>query len=127
MNQEQRQRKTETAREWRARNPYKSATASAKYRDAHPERWTDIRAKAQAKPEAKAKTSARCAAWRLNNPEKVSQLRAEWKKKNAAHVNAYTAHRVALKIQASPSWSEPEIIELIYAEAKHRGLTVDHV
>lgn len=32
-----------------------------------------------------------------------------------------------MKIAATPVWADHEIIALIYAEARHRGLEVDHI
>lgn len=38
----------------------------------------------------------------------------------------YSANRKALKLLATPSWADNELMELVYAEAEHRGLVVDH-
>ena len=81
-------------------------------------------------------------AWVINNPEKRAEIcrryeaanrekRSEYQKRhsksNAGAKNARTAKRRAMKLQATPLWAEPELIELIYAEAAYRGMQVDHI
>lgn len=61
------------------------------------------------------------------NREKVSAYIERWHAANPGKMAYYGAKRRAATMQATPSWAEPELIELVYAEAAHRGMQVDHI
>jgi hypothetical protein len=79
------------------------------------------------------------AAWRAANPERVKQngknayarrtkkdnyeRLARWRKEN---YGKYAAQWKRMK-QATPAWADRDLMELVYEEAKHRGLEVDHI
>lgn len=42
-------------------------------------------------------------------------------------VNAHTAARFAAKLRAAPVWADKARIKRIYAEARARGMHVDHI
>ncbi len=65
--------------------------------------------------------------WRRENLEKDRQVKNNWSKNNRAYCNTNLAEYRARKLHATPSWAEPELMELVYAEAKYRGLHVDHI
>lgn len=95
---------------WRAANPEKHAAQSKRHYAAHRE-------------EIVAKNKR----WHAGNPTKVAATQKRYRLANPALIAAHCAKRRAAQLQATPSWAEPELIELIYAEAAHRGMEVDHI
>tara|TARA_B110000093_G_scaffold118694_1_gene127107 strand:- start:193 stop:765 length:573 start_codon:yes stop_codon:yes gene_type:complete len=61
--------------------------------------------------------------WSDNNREKVRASNAKWQASNKGIKNTNTAKRRAAKLQRTVSWSNPEAIKAIYAEAAQ--LTID--
>jgi hypothetical protein len=125
---------------WWAENKARTKTVNAAWATANVERKKAInKAWAGKNPDrvkatqvrSRAKHSERIYAnsvsYRSRNSEKVKAALADWKGRNP-HKNAeYCMKRKATKLQAVPAWAEPELIELIYAEAAHRGMVVDHI
>jgi hypothetical protein len=70
---------------------------------------------------------ARGAAYQAANPDKVREKNRRCYRKNPGVAVARVRRYQAAKINACPPWAEHEIIELIYAEAAHRGMEVDHI
>jgi len=66
-------------------------------------------------------------AWKMANLERLRKIKSAYQKANKEKCAAATAGRKAIKMHACPSWAEAEIIELIYSEAAHRGMHVDHI
>lgn len=56
---------------------------------------------------------------------------SEWDRKRAQMAfnkrRGYGAKRLAMLVCASVQWADSEVIELIYAEARHRRMHVDHI
>ena len=101
------------ARKWGEDNPEKVEGRLETWNKSHPEARL-LRAKK----------------WRQLNKEKAKEQGAVWRKSNVGLVNSYTAAYRAAKLQATPPWITPddnEIMELVYAEAAHRKLHVDHI
>jgi hypothetical protein len=71
--------------------------------------------------------------WNKLHPRKAKRsdakrkAEARYRKRNLAKTNAWKAHRRAAKLQATPPWADRKAIEAVYAEARHAGLTVDHI
>jgi len=72
---------------------------------------------------------AATAEWRRKNPDAVSRYKKLWsaRPETKALWRQWSAKRRAITSLATPSWADQELIELIYAEAMHRGMEVDHV
>lgn len=86
-----------------------AAKSSKEYRKRHPE-----------------KVSEQFSTWREARKEDLNKRTAEWRKANHGAVNHYKAKRRALSRLATPSWANVAEIKEIYAEAKAKGLVVDH-
>lgn len=99
------------------------------YRSAHPERTRAYVNACAAKFREKRREAARrryyadiekhrargrktALAWQAKNPGRAAERARRWE---------------AARIKAMPAWAEPELLELIYAEAAHRRLEVDHI
>lgn len=69
----------------------------------------------------------------IKNKEVISIKCSEWAKNNVAKKNSYAARRRGLKQNATPTWSEKVLIDLVYEKKKWlEGLTgltyhVDHI
>jgi hypothetical protein len=123
-------------RRWREANRDKDAARSAAYRAKNPEKV--------------AVTVARCArAWRKANPEKFKErtkaynskwvakpentarkkeITKAWRSSNPSWTTQQSAKRRAAEACSDRLWPEDrEIVKLIYAEARHRGMQVDHI
>jgi hypothetical protein len=92
------------------RDPEKHKAAHNKWRDANVQKANDATSQ-----------------WRGRNKEKLLAYSRDYAARNRASRAANQAKRRALKLLATPLWADHELIELIYAEAAHRGLEVDHV
>lgn len=55
--------------------------------------------------------------WKKLHPDKTNNIKSKLQR----------ANRKARKLKATPAWTDKELIELIYAEATHRKLEVDHI
>lgn len=129
---------------WRAANPEKAKAIAARYRASHVDelRASNARrreknreyrreygrkyaAEYRAKNPEKAKLSK--AAYRAKFPERQSAAFKEWRLRNPGKDRARCAKRRANKLRATPAWADMEIMEMVYAEAKQRGLDVDHI
>lgn len=69
---------------------------------------------------------ANSAEYDRRNTDRQKRYRDIWKALNRTRVRAYGAERRALKLRATPSWSETEEIRLFYAECPD-GYHVDHI
>lgn len=56
-----------------------------------------------------------------------NQHKREWRQRNRAQIAAAQCAKRARLKNAVPVWADLELIELIYIEAKHRKLEVDHI
>jgi len=65
--------------------------------------------------------------YRIKNADKYASLARAWAKNHPERVKATNANRRAIKLQATPSWSEKELISRLYVEANKYGWHVDHV
>lgn len=94
MTPEARARKTEYARQWRARNPEKGAAAARRWREAHPEQFRALNnARRAANPEEWVRNAKR---WRKEHPAQVKANRAQWKNANPEKARLH-ARRAKLK------------------------------
>jgi hypothetical protein len=85
---------------------------------AHSKKW------AQENPERMALLAKN---WRAKNLDRANENRIRWRKENPERTRFLDAKRYAQEFQATPSWADSELMELVYAEATHRGLIVDHI
>ena len=67
------------------------------------------------------------AVWYEKNTLSARARYKAWRENNMGTVNARTAKRRALKLQATPTWSNSNLMVVIYKRAKELGLVVDHV
>lgn len=65
--------------------------------------------------------------YRKANPEKIKDYNRSYKKLNPGLVRADKAARRATKVNATPSWSETEMIKKVYDKAREYGSHVDHI
>ena len=65
--------------------------------------------------------------WRESNLEEANARTQDWQKNNKAIVNAHTGKRRAMKLSATPKWSDDEKIKTMYKDAQRLGMHVDHV
>ena len=80
--------------------------------------------------------------YKINNPEKVSQVKKNWyqsnsqytkervsayRKNNRGKCNALSSKYKADKIKATPKWAELDKISIVYQKAKEWGFHVDHI
>lgn len=75
------------------------------------------------------KKSAQTRDYYQRNRSKVLELNAKWKRSKTGWMAQQSAERKAKKLNAVHLWQEgdKEIVELIYAEARHRKMHVDHI
>jgi hypothetical protein len=66
-------------------------------------------------------------AYRKANPDKTLQYQRNYKQANAGKARSWLAKYRATKLQATPSWFEKELIEVVYMKAKEWGFEVDHI
>jgi hypothetical protein len=72
-------------------------------------------------------------AWAEKNPKKVTASRADWAKRNSAHVSAYSFSRRAASKRAMPEWADRKKIAMFYQKAKAESarlgsaIHVDHI
>ena len=97
-------------RRWRAANSKKHA--------AYNKRW-------YAANREKKVADSKC--YQAANAEKIATCKKRYRLANLPDRAASSAKHRAAKLQATPSWAEPELIELIYAEAAYRNMQVDHI
>lgn len=127
----------ESYRRQRESNPERHRAALRKYRSANQElcRQRTRNYMRQWREKNRDVDSARSAEYRKRNPEKAalsSKIASErWKREHRDEYLAMVARgnakrRVAM-LHAIPAWEEPEITDLIYAEARRRHLHVDHI
>jgi hypothetical protein len=106
----------------RLKNPGRAKT----YYEANKERLKPIRQAWVAKN--KEKQAALVKAWSAQNKDKRHAQAVAFRERNRFRVALYAGKRRRITRQATPTDAENvEIMELIFAEAAHRGLTVDHV
>lgn len=81
--------------------------------------------------EWRSRNPAKCAKtrteWALTNKDRREELNANWRRRHPAKRAFWEGKRRAIALQATPAWANLELIELIYAEAQHRGMQVDHI
>jgi len=65
--------------------------------------------------------------WKGENKERLNNYLKDWLKANPGKAYSYILERRMMKAQATPLWADDELLELVYAEAAHRGLRVDHI
>lgn len=75
----------------------------------------------------KAASNARSAKWRKENPDRRKDVANSWVKRNPSYNAARTAHRLAAKMRATPSWADKDAIQKVYDKAAEWGMWVDHV
>lgn len=90
----------------------------------------------------KSKVKEKVFEYRINNPEKVSQVKKDWyqanskstkekvciyRKDNRGKCNALSTKYKADKIKATPKWAELDKISIVYQKAKEWGFHVDHI
>lgn len=112
-------------RKWIANNREKQNAYQAACKAKNPEKYAAAEKQYRARISEKAVAKSR--AWRLANPERNKENKRRWNKNNLAYRCAKTAERSARLKMATPGWYEWEIVELVYLEAAHRGLEVDHI
>lgn len=105
-----RERDRENSRAWRAKNRDKIAEYQDRYCKKNPEL---VRAKSRK--------------WRERNPGYNAEAWQRWYRENKHRSVAKDMRRKAAKLRATPAWADHELIELVYAEARQRGLCVDHI
>lgn len=66
-------------------------------------------------------------AWAKANPERHQEMVRAYRRKNSQKFASREAFRRARKIMATPSWADLSAIQRIYADAKAKGLSVDHI
>lgn len=64
--------------------------------------------------------------WRKRNPQRAFLQQKRWIELNRGRVNAYVARRRALKVRATPVWSDQVAIDHFYSECP-LGYEVDHI
>ena len=99
---------------WLRNNKEKARAASKKWRLNNPEKYIISVMKTNRKA-------------RIKNKEKIKTYLRNWQIINSDKSNAISAKRRALKKQAIPEWTDKNLVEDIYAEAKYFGLVVDHI
>lgn len=110
--------------EYDRKNPESLKRRKAKWYRAHPEKAKSWR------PENREKHRQRVRRWEQNNPDKHDAIRRRWYKENKPKHNAKIARRRAREREAMPPSAPAEDkarIEVMYRQAKERGLTVDHI
>ena len=81
----------------------------------------------------KEKIEANWKAWYRENKEKVKPVRRAWYEANPGKVAAFSVKRRAAKLQRTVSWSNKDLIEQIYKQAKELSIEtgesyhVDHI
>lgn len=65
--------------------------------------------------------------YRKANKERDTAKRKEWESENKHLLNARAAKRRAALKQALPEWADLGRIAIIYAEARDKGMHVDHI
>lgn len=124
----------EYMRKWRESHREEDAARTSRYRAANKEKVYESSKKSAKKwrennPDlAKERTRQSNARWVANpaNKAKKKQITNEWVATHPEWRSEKTRQRRKMVRQATPLWADHELIELVYAEAKHRGLTVDH-
>ena len=106
---------------WRQKNPGKAAAYTRSYRERNPEKADEYYAK------NKERLAPIRSAWTKANKERHAALISKWSKENKPIRREACARRRFTVKQATPAWRDEELIELVYAEADHRGMTVDHI
>lgn len=107
-------------RQWQQDNPEKIRGYTSRWRADNPEkarRWSEEN------PEKVLEIGRR---WKHANREKVQERDRAYAAANPHKVRAKTARRRASLLQATPSWVDNEILELIYSECPP-GWHVDHI
>jgi hypothetical protein len=113
-----------TAR-WRETNPNSAMATQRRYAAKHAE--TIRRRSAEYRVRNLEKVRARESEYRARNAQARLERNRKYRELNRAKVRAAASKVYAEAMRAIPGWAEHEIIELIYAEAAHRALEVDHV
>ena len=129
------ERRLQSARDWRARNPDVMAAISKRYRAANLKRCKALSlASAKRHYEAnKPKVLAYIKDWQRANPKKRKVARSRWIEKNPAWERERIAKRRAQFHRATPPWADRQSIRAIYAGADRltceTGVShhVDHV
>lgn len=102
----------------------KKRERSALYRSENREQYNSyLREWARKNSDRKKIISSR---WRSRNKEESRRLTAAWAKNNKHLRNASSAKRRAYKLQATPSWSDLDLIKLYYTMCPE-GFHVDHI
>lgn len=117
------------ARKWKAKKRLEQRAYMLEYRAANREKLKQQKTSWRIRnPERFLITvRARSKRYRARYPEKCAQQHAKWAAANKHLRLAATNRRRAAKLNATPSWADQQLIELIYAEGRHRGLEVDHI
>lgn len=95
---------------WIERNPAENAASKARYRAANQDKLKRDRV-----------------AYYAANKDSVRAYNDGWRKANPAAWTMYSANRRAARLSATPPWADRAAIRRLYAEARERGLTVDHI
>lgn len=152
--EEKKARNTEWQRKWRAKNPNYYRNYFSRHRDRqkiadrkfyianHEERKSNTRAWESANQEKvsayrieyyainREKKLAASREWHIKNAKKVSERKRAWNQSYPEKAREISARRHARKINAMPKWlTKVELanIKIIYAQAVHARMTVDHI
>lgn len=123
--EEKKARRREQHRAWAVAHPEERKAAKRNYYAAHRAMLQEkARAYFAAFPEkAKEKRRAKYA----KDPEKAKRLAHAWYAKRPEMRAAQVARRASQKLQATPAWANPTLIESFYRMAEVFGLHVDHI
>lgn len=130
------EKQLEYHRRWRLANPDKVAAAKERNREharqcARNYYWKNrekcLERGQQWRDATKGKRRVYIKQYIAKNREKVAAYNAQRKKSNRAKYSALQMKRDAAKKRAIPAWANDELMELVYAEAAHRKLCVDHI
>lgn len=107
---------------YRVAGPKKVAATMDKWRRANLPKVREMKRRNRAAKRASAlvKEAARCARFNAAHPGANNKICADWKKQNAARVNAYCAERKARKLSATPAWANKFFIAEAYELAQRR-------
>lgn len=98
MTEEQREKRREQQRSWRAQNPEKKAAAARRYAEKHPEKIREVSRRRYARDPERERERVRC--WRERNRERHRAAVRCWRERNRERVRASVQRQRAVRRKA---------------------------